>query len=160
MALQPNHKIGGSGQQPDPTLLGAAGLQDPTLLLILEVFWAWLGSHTQHYWVQQPRQTQQLLAEQAMPLPTILDKKTQQRNAPRGSIVLSTQSMTIVSSTVQCVCVYSHTPPLAIFATLCGTGNHAITHLQSKVLLVKSKSTVQSTVKILIVYSNSHYSVK
>jgi len=26
--------------QTDPTLLGAAGQQDPTLLLLLEVFWA------------------------------------------------------------------------------------------------------------------------
>jgi len=33
--------------QPNPTLLGAAGQQDPTLLLLLEVFWAWLSSQTQ-----------------------------------------------------------------------------------------------------------------
>jgi len=43
--------------QPDPTLLGVVEQQDPTLLLLLEVFCAWLSGQTQQRWVQQPSQT-------------------------------------------------------------------------------------------------------
>jgi len=60
IAAQPDPKISGSGCQPDAVLfcsvlglvrpytavLGPAGQQDPTLLLCLEVFWAWLDSQT------------------------------------------------------------------------------------------------------------------
>jgi hypothetical protein len=57
--------------QLDPTLLGPARQQDPTLLLCLEVFWVWLGN-----------QIQQLLAEEAMPPATILDQNTVEERPP------------------------------------------------------------------------------